>query len=270
MKLLALKRTCVAGFIALAGIAMTGTVSASLITYTDDFSDGLGNWNSLVGVYSTATNQHGAAGHQLGGYDLGGNHTSGLIEFTPASYDLDVYPWTVEAVVRGNAVNHITGVAFHIQDADNFLAFRFRPQGLLIQFVEYVDGTAIFGPGGSFVGDIEEEENNEYFNWDNEAWYTVTVERVDFANFTFAITSPNMEEDFFREHEVTGAANLQKLEETYAGGTVGILSRLNNSASPLYVADSFSLEVVPEPGAATLFIGAGLALLGLRRRVHRA
>lgn len=141
------------------------------------------------------------------------------------------------------------GIAFHVQDANNYYALRIRPSTDGIQLIRNIDGAigASFSttvPGGLTAGET----------------------------YLLGVDSPAAGEFNVYLRDGTGATLFEasRTETALSGGFAGFFSGSTGGNNVINMsADDFSLQVVPEPATAGLVAGVlavGSALWWRRRR----
>jgi hypothetical protein len=224
-------------------LSLASVAPAAVTAVTDTFTDGdftnNPSWTANAGSWSVAS----GVLHQSAG--------SAFASGTPPVLQLDgvsdngPYVFQADMRVDGGAGNNAVGLAFHVQDADDFSAFIFFPgytagslQGAFRE-VRWINGVANYTPDG----DMD-------FTSSLGTFYTMRVE-VNGPNITASVKNgTTVDGPFDFVYSYTDA--------TFTGGGVGLISIGSTARFD-------NVVLVPEPaGGALLALGA-LAVTRRRR-----
>jgi hypothetical protein len=225
-------------------LSLASVAPAAVTAVTDTFTDGdftnNPSWTANAGSWSVVS----GVLHQTSATGVFGSGTPPVLQLDGVS-DSGPYIFQADVRVDSAAGNNAVGLAFNIQDADDFSAFIFFPgytagalQGAWRE-VRWINGVANYTPDG----DMD-------FTSSLGAFYTMRLE-VNGSSVTARVkngTTTDGPFDFV--HTYTDA--------TFSGGGVGLISlgqpgRFDN------------VTLVPEPAGAAL-LGLGVLVLSRRRR----
>lgn len=160
---------------------------------------------------------------------------------TGADNDFSV---SLDVAMNTTASTAWAGVAFNVQDADNFYTLRYSAGGE-VQFLRVVGGS---------VSAFLNQTGTEFTHVQNRTYRLEVTSDTDYV-YSGSVT------DTTDDSVVWSFSNRTDTLSKFTGGYAGIYTGINGSES----FDNFSLTVVPEPATLGLVAFSAFVLMALRR-----